>query len=197
MCGALTPFWNLKIKNFSIVGCGNFFFHECWKSYNLTSFSSLVLFACGCGVLGADGAGVIGAAAPALFLFLLPGPMLLMLSEPGLLGGESLTTGPMVPLPEPEPTLLKWPVPSVGPWIIDGTGATVIDGDGGGVRRVLRLPRFDVVTTALLDTEVPTDTGNIIGPVAGWLLDVEPRFGFRSFSAFSVDCELQVMQIFI
>lgn len=66
------------------------------------------------GVLEAEGVGVTGAAAPALLRFLLPGPVLLILSEPGLLGGESLTTGPMAAL-EPEPTLLKWPVPRVGP----------------------------------------------------------------------------------
>lgn len=148
-----------------------------------------MLLARAVGVVDADGVGVTGAAAPALFRFLRPGPVLLILSEPGLLGGESLTTGPMA-LPEPEPTLLKWPVPSVGPWIIVGTGATVTA--GGGVWRVVLLPRFDVVTTALLDTDEATDeTGSAGGAVTGWLLEVEPRFGLRVLSGFSVDWDLQ------
>lgn len=74
-----------------------------YDSYNLISFSSL-----GCvsvGVLDAEGVGVVEAAL-ALFLFLLPGPLLLILSEPGLLGGDSLTVGPIT-FAEPELTLLK------------------------------------------------------------------------------------------
>lgn len=47
------------------------------------------------GVLDAEGVGVVEAAL-ALFLFRLPGPLLLILSEPGLLGGDSLTVGPIV-----------------------------------------------------------------------------------------------------
>lgn len=56
-------------------------------------------------MLDAEGVGVVDAAL-ALFLFLLPGPLLLMLSDPGLLGGDSFTVGPMM-FAEPELTLLK------------------------------------------------------------------------------------------
>lgn len=70
------------------------------------------------GVLEADLLGVVEAgmapvggicAGAAIVLRLRrPGPELGMLSEPGLLGGESLTVGPMMPGPaEPAPTLLK------------------------------------------------------------------------------------------
>lgn len=57
------------------------------------------------GVLDAEGVGVVDAAL-ALFLLRLPGPLLLILSEPGLLGGDSLTVGPIA-LTEPEVMLLK------------------------------------------------------------------------------------------
>lgn len=68
------------------------------------SFSSLVLLAMAVGVLlEVEGVGVVEAA-PALFRFLLTGPELLILSDPGLLGGESLTVGPMLAA---DTTLLK------------------------------------------------------------------------------------------
>lgn len=147
------------------------------------------------GVLDAEGVGVVEAAL-ALFLFLLPGPLLLILSEPGLLGGDSLTVGPIV-FVELEPILLKCPLLSVGPWIIDGTGATVTA--GGGVWWLLLAPLLDVVTTALLDTDVTTDEavgwdcccvcGCTCGN-AGWLFD-DPRFGLRGFSCLSDDWELR------
>lgn len=122
--------------------------------------------------------------------------MLLILSEPGLLGGDSLTVGPIEPT---EPILLKWPpVTNEGPCIIDGTGAT--DTDGGGVWWLFLPPRLEVVTTALLETDVAIDD---IGSCdcgwdagcdcdcanAGWLLD-DPRFGLRTLSL-SVDWDLK------
>lgn len=67
------------------------------------------------GVVDADGMGVDAAA----FLFRLP-VLLLILSDPGLLGGDSLTVGPMMFTeprpPPPPPMLLKWPtVADAGP----------------------------------------------------------------------------------
>lgn len=62
------------------------------------------------GVVDADGIGVDAAA----FLFRLL-VLLLMLSDPGLLGGDSLTVGPIMfggPVPL---TLLKCPMVAVGP----------------------------------------------------------------------------------
>lgn len=152
----------------------------------MTSFSSFVLFPKFVGVVDTDGVGVTEP--PTLFLFLLPGPVLLILSELGLLGGESLTTGPIV-FVVPEVTLLKWPVPKMGPWIIDGIGATVTDG-GDGIGWLFLPPRFDVVTTPLFEADEPTvDTGN--GGIGnGWLFD-EPRFVFLVLSCFSVDCDLK------
>lgn len=72
-------------------------------SYNFISFSSFGFVRVG--VLDAEGVGVIEAAL-ALFRFFLPGPLLLILSEPGLLGGDSLTVGPML-FADPELMLLK------------------------------------------------------------------------------------------
>lgn len=71
--------------------------------YNFTSFSSFGFVSVG--VVDAEGVGVVEAALVP-FLFLLPGPLLLILSEPGLLGGDSLTVGPIV-FADPEPMLLK------------------------------------------------------------------------------------------
>lgn len=160
--------------------------------YNFISFSSFVWLA-GVGVFDADGVGVVEEV-PGPFRFLLPGPLLLILSEPGLLGGESLTVGPIVPL-EPVPTLLKWPVPSVGPCIIEDDGATAVD--GGGVWWLFLLLRFAVVTTVILDKgDTEEDSGGraITGDVAVivWLF-VEPRFGLRNFSCFSDDWDLKQM----
>lgn len=136
--------------------------------YSLKSFSSLgwLLLARAVGVLVADLLGVLEVA-PALFRFLRPGPELLILSEPGLLGGESFTVGPMVP---PAPTLLKCPVPWVGPWIMEDTGGAG-PVDGGGLDRLLLLPRFDVVTTLLLCVWLSTaDAGGVAGTGAAWPL---------------------------
>lgn len=137
------------------------------------------------GVVDADGIGVDAAA----FLFRLL-VLLLILSDPGLLGGDSLTVGPIMfagPVPL---TLLKCPRVAVGPWIIDGTevtGATVTA--GGGVWWLFLAPLLDVATTAVLDTEVTTDEVCDCGSDP-WLLD-EPRFGLRDFSCLSDDWELK------
>lgn len=133
---------------------------------------------------------------PALLRFLLPCPELLIVSDPGLLGGDSLTVGPMAGAEvgialDAKPAavmLLKCPLPTVGPCIIDATGATVTGG-GGVWWFPLATPRFDVVTTLVLleDKLVTTDdTGNgTCWPC--WLFAVLPRFVFRVFSCLSVD----------
>lgn len=53
-------------------------------------------------------------------------------------------------------------------------------------------PLLDVVTTAVLDTEVTID-GIVVCDCGSdvWLLD-EPRFGLRGFSCLSDDWELKV-----
>lgn len=84
------------------------------KSYSFMLFSSFIMaLARAVGVVDADGMGVDAA----VFLFRLP-VLLLILSDPGLLGGDSLTIGPIIftePTPPP-PMLLKWPtVADVGP----------------------------------------------------------------------------------
>lgn len=132
------------------------------------SFSSLAM----CDAV-VDGIGVEDC--PALLRFLLLCPELLIDSEPGLLGGDSLTVGPMadadvgIVVDPLAVTLLKCPVPSVGPCIIDATGATVTEG-GGVWWFPLATPRFDVVTTLVLleDKLVTTDdTGNGDGAPSG------------------------------
>lgn len=64
------------------------------------------------------------------FFFRLLVPLLLILSDPGLLGGDSLTIAVPRTFTAPGP-IPKCPPPDVGPWIIDGTtGATVAAGGG-------------------------------------------------------------------
>lgn len=79
------------------------------------------------GVVDADG---MDTAVVFNFLFRLPGPLLLILSEPGLLGGDSLTVAGPIVFTRPVASPLKCPPLCVGPCIIDGTGAIVIAGGG-------------------------------------------------------------------
>jgi len=151
------------------------------KSYSFTFSSFIGALARAVGVVDADGMGVDAA----VFLFRLL-VVLLILSDPGLLGGDSLTVGPIM---FTEPALLMLlKCPTVGPWIIDGTEATVAA--GGGVWWLFLAPLLDVVPTAVLDTEVTID-GIVCDGSDDWLLD-EPRFGLRGFSCLSDDWELKV-----
>lgn len=80
-------------------------------SYNLTLFSSFTAAVARVGVADADGVGVD----TAVFLFRFA-MLLLILSEPGLLGGDSLTVGTMVLIGTVPLMLLKCPmVDDVGP----------------------------------------------------------------------------------
>lgn len=82
------------------------------ESYNLTLFSSFnAVLARVVGVVDADGVDI----AVAAFLFRFAGPLLLILSDPGLLGGDSLTVGGPIVFMEPIPMLLKCPLPDAGP----------------------------------------------------------------------------------
>lgn len=190
MCGALTPFWNLKEKRErteSVVrSIGEFTRFSVGESYNFTLFSSFIVRVVG--VVDADGIGVDTAA---FLLRLLV--VLLILSDPGLLGGDSLTVGPIM-FAEPAPLmLLKCPmVADVGPWMIDVTDVTgVTVTAGGGVWWLFLAPLLDVATTAVLDTEVTTDEAVVCDCGSdAWLLD-EPRFGLRDFSCLSDDWELE------
>lgn len=93
-------------KTLTFLHLGHFLVRE---SYSFTLFSSfIVAVARAVGVVEADGIGVDAA----VFLFRL----LVLLSDPGLLGGDSLTIGPITfagPMPPPMP--LKCPTANVGP----------------------------------------------------------------------------------
>lgn len=159
---------------------------DVFVSYNFTLFSSFnAILVIVIGVVEADG---VDTAVVFNFLFRLPGPLLLILSEPGLLGGDSLTmAGPIVFI-WPIPTPLKCPPADVGPCIIDDTGATVIA--GGGVWWLFLPPLLDVVITVPLGTAVTTDEAVVCDCCNdGWVL--EPRFGLRTFSCLSDDWDLE------